>query len=247
VISIRTLFALIALCACQNCAAIETITLAVENSWPPYSDNNGNGISKDIIQAAYDSVNVNVKFITVPYARAIKMAELGQVDGAFNVTKQKSTMGILNFGEIPILQATASFYYNNDSEMNFNSVNEIPNKTSVGIIIGYEYSDQFEKNRSRFNEIKVNNQTQLIKLLRTKRIDVAIMFDEVAKSKLDKMGLNINDIKKGKINHKSDIYVAFSKLKDTNNAIKLLDKGLTNIKKKVILKLMMELDFSYIK
>lgn len=114
--------------------------------------------------------------------------------------------------------------------MNFKSVHEIPKETSIGVIIGYEYGDSYEKNKSRFNEVKVNNQTQLINLLRKNRIDVAIMFDEVAKSKLEKIGLNLQDIKKGEINHKSDIYVAFSKKKNTKAAMKLLDKGLAKIK-----------------
>ena len=230
-IFLQNLFAIIILIICQNCAAIETIMLASENSWAPYSDLNGDGISKDIIQAAYNSVNVKVEFIAVPYARALKMAELGQVDGAFNVTKQKSTSEKLNFGKAPILQATASFYYHNDSEMNFSSTNEIPKEATVGVIIEYEYGDAYEKNKSRFNEVRVSNQEQLIQLVRKKRIDVAIMFDEVVKNKLEKMGLKLNDIKKGQINHKSDIYVAFSKSKDTKNAMKLLDEGLFNIKK----------------
>ena len=228
---LRTLFAVISLIISQNCAALESIVLAAENSWPPYSDKNGDGISKDIIQAAYSSVNVKVEFISVPYARALKMTELGQVDGAFNVTKQKSTIEIFNFGKTPIFQATASFYYHNDSVNDYASVNEIPEGISVGVIIGYEYGDNYEKNKNRFSEVSVTNQTQLIELLRKKRIDVAIMFDEVVKSKLKKMGLHLNDIKKGQINHKSDIYVAFSKSKDTKNAIKLLDQGLVNIKR----------------
>lgn len=230
-IFLRNLFVIFILSIYQDCAALESITLAAEDSWPPYSDKSGNGISKNIIQAAYNSVNVEVEFIAVPYARAIKMTELGQVYGAFNVTKQKSTIEIFNFGQTPILQVTASFYYHNNSAMNFISTNEIPKETSVGVIIGYEYGDNYEENKSRFNEIRVSNQEQLIQLLRKKRIDVAIMFDEVVKSKLEKMGLNLDDIRKGQINHKSDIYVAFSKSKNTKNAMKLLDEGLLNIKR----------------
>jgi polar amino acid transport system substrate-binding protein len=217
----------------QHCLAIASITLAAENSWPPYSDENGNGFSKSIIKAAYSAINVNVEFIAVPYARALKMTEQGQVDGAFNVTKQKSTIEIFNFGEIPILQATASFYYHNDSLLNFSSINEIPKDTSVGVIIGYEYGDKYELYKSQFKEVKVANQSQLIGMLRNKRIDMAIMFDEVAKNKLREMGLELNDIKKGAINHKSDIYVAFSKAKNTNNAMKLLDKGLIKLKNEI--------------
>jgi polar amino acid transport system substrate-binding protein len=52
------------------------------------------------------------------------------------------------------------------------------------------------------------------------------MFDDVVKSKLSDMGLQPNDIRKGKLHQKSDIYVAFSKSKNTRNAMKMLDKGL---------------------
>jgi hypothetical protein len=40
------------------------------------------------------------------------------------------------------------------------------------------------------------------------------------------MGLQPNDIRKGKLHQKSDIYVAFSKSKNTKHAMKMLDKGL---------------------
>jgi polar amino acid transport system substrate-binding protein len=229
VILIRNLVSIIVLILSQNCFATESITLAVENSWPPYSDQNGNGISKNIIEAAYNAMNVEVNFIAVPYSRALRMAEHGQVDGAFNVTKQESTIEKFNFGEVPILQTTASFYYHKDSTINFTSTNEIPNTTSVGVIIGYEYGNNYEKNRSRFKEVAVANQEQLIQLLKKRRIEVAIMFDEIVKNKLENMGLHTSDIRKGKINHKSDIYVAFSKSRDTKNAIKLLDEGLIRI------------------
>lgn len=225
----KHLFAIVALMASLNSAA-ETITLAVENSWPPFADKDGNGISKEIIQAAYSSVNMRVEFIAVPYARALIMAEQGQVDGAFNVTKQKSTLEKFYFGEVPILKTSASFYYHIDSAMNFTSNNEILKDTSVGVIIGYEYGDNYEKNKHRFKEVKVANQAQLFQLLKKKRIDVAIMFDEVVKSKLDNMQLDFDDIRKGSINHESYIHVAFSQAKDTAKAMRLLDKGLRNIK-----------------
>jgi len=137
---------------------------------------------------------------------------------------------MFNFGNVPILQASASFYYHNDSSLNFTSVKDIPKGTSIGVIIGYEYGDNYDIYKSRFREVKVASQSQLIGLLRNKRIDMAIMFDEVVKSKLNEMGLQFNDIKKGTINHTSDIYVAFSKSKNTIKAMNLLEKGLIKIK-----------------
>ncbi|WP_189378109.1 substrate-binding periplasmic protein [Thalassotalea profundi] len=214
----------------STCFSSESIKLAVENSWPPYSDINGNGISKDIIQKAFASVNINVEFIVVPYKRALFLAEVGEVVGAFNVTKQESTTKVFSFGEEAILQAEASFYYENSNKLNVKSANEIPTGASIALIIGYEYGNDYEKNKHRFNEIRVSNQKQIIQLIRNKRVDLAIMFDEVAKYTLREMGLERNDIKQGGINHKSDIYVAFNKNQETTPLIKLLDQGLRNIK-----------------
>ena len=202
------------------------IKLAAENSWPPYSNEVGEGISKDIIQRAFDSVGVEVEFIVVPYARALLLAQLGKVDGAFNVTKQKSTLDKFAFGEVPILQVKASFYYHKESGLNFKTVDEIPAGTSIALILDYEYGELYEKDRDRFNEVRVSNQKQIIKLLQLKRVDMAIMFDDVAEYYLSELTLNKNEIKKGHINHTSDIFVAFNKYKDLSEVILLLDQGI---------------------
>lgn len=206
------------------------VTLAVENSWPPYSDNQGNGLSKNIIKKAYQAVNVDVNFIVVPYARALHMVKIGSVDGAFNVTKQANTERIFSFGEESLLQAKASFYYHKNSTLDFSSAKSIPDNTIIALILGYEYGDTFQNNKHRFKEVRVVTQEQIINLIRKKRVDMAIMFDEVAKDTMTKMGLAHSAIKQGQINHQSDIYVAFNKKAETTKVIKLLDEGLRIIK-----------------
>jgi polar amino acid transport system substrate-binding protein len=206
------------------------VTLAVENSWPPYSNNQGNGISKEIIIKAYHAVNVEVEFIVVPYTRALHMVKIGSADGAFNVTKQANTEDIFNFGEEYLLKAKASYYYNQDATLNFSTATSIPDGTTIALILGYEYGDIFQQNKHRFKEVRVVNQEQIVQLIRKKRVDMAIMFDEVAKDTMTNMGLKHSSIKQGQINHQSDIYVAFSKINDTKEMMRLLDEGLNRIR-----------------
>jgi len=205
------------------------IKLGVENSWPPYSDSLGNGISKVIIQKAFDAMNVEVKFYVFPYARVLKMTEDGELDGAFNVTKQASTIDKFNFHQIPLFYAHASFYYPPNSTLNYQNVNEIPDNTIIALIIDYEYEDQYEANRERFNEVRVSKQKQIVQLLLKQRVDMAIMFDDVAKYTLEQMELPVTTIKKGFANHTSEIFVAFSKVRATDKMIKQLDQGLRKI------------------
>ena len=103
----------------------------------------------------------------------------------------------------------------------------------IGLIIGYEYGDDYEKHRQRFNEVRLTKQSQIIEMLQSNRIDMAIMFDEVAAYSLQKSNLPSSTIKQGAINHISDIYIAFSKSRDTDNIIKAFESGLKKINNSV--------------
>ncbi|KXI30327.1 transporter substrate-binding domain-containing protein [Paraglaciecola hydrolytica] len=215
----------IILLAC-NCHAKNKIVLAAEDSWPPFSRSDGEGISQQTILQAYQLVGVEVEFVVVPYARALHMAKMGEADGAFNVTKQQSTIAQFSFGEEPLLQAKASFYYPSTSHLDFTSINEAPDSLVIALILGYEYGESYEMNRSRFKEIRVSNQIQIINLMLKNRVDMAIMFDDVAEFYLSKMQVPTTILKKGQVNHISDIYVAFNNKPEIQPLIDKLDLGL---------------------
>ncbi|GGO70637.1 substrate-binding periplasmic protein [Bowmanella pacifica] len=213
--------------AAQSSYAQTTVILAAESSWPPYAKADGQGISRDIIEKAYALTGTKVTFVIVPYARALHLTKQGDVDGAFNVTRQESTERDFLFGDEPLLQATASFYFPPNSSLNFESILNAPNRMTVAIIIGYEYGDLYDKQRYRFSEVAVSSQNQIIKLLRRDRVQSAIMFDRVAEYHLQQLKLPLSSIRKGPINHISDIHVAFSRERPSAKAaMSKLDEGL---------------------
>ncbi len=187
------------------------LVLGVEDSWPPYSNKQGEGISKQIVIAAFSAVGQPVRFVVLPYARVLRDVESGNLDGGFNVTRQASTVERFVFGDTPILQAQASFYYAPASPLQLESHSDIADGSRVGMILGYEYGDAYEKHRHRFKEIRVGQQSQIVRMLIAGRLDLAIMFDEVARQTLLDMELPPNAISRGGLNHRSDIYVVFSK------------------------------------
>jgi len=212
---------------------ISNMTLAVEDSWPPYANAYGEGISTDIVKQALESVGVSLNLKVYPYAQLLEEMHKGLIPGGYNVTRQTSREKKLLFGNEPILNATASFYFplNNEKSKHYKSIYDIPDGSTIGVITDYEYGDIYEKQKHRFKEIKVSQQTQIINMLRRGRIDGAIMFDTVANYTLDSMELSRNSIEKGFLNHISEVYVAFSKThKDSHIYAEILDKGLSKIK-----------------
>lgn len=217
----------------QNAIEITAMTLAVEDSWPPYANAYGEGISTDIITQALEAVGVQLTLKVYPYARVLDEISKGLVAGGYNVTRQKSSEKRFIFGDQAILTATASFYYpaNNVTAPSYTSLADIPDDASIGIIADYEYGDLYELHKHRFREIKVLQQSQIINMLMLGRIDGAIMFDTVANHTLKTMNLAEDAISKGFLNHTSDVYVAFSKAhKDSKALANILDQGLLKIK-----------------
>tara|TARA_B100000446_G_scaffold111058_1_gene103678 strand:- start:7240 stop:7977 length:738 start_codon:yes stop_codon:yes gene_type:complete len=214
----------------QKASNDEPVILGVEDSWPPFALSNGSGISAEIVTAAYETMGRRVELRVLPYARVLREVESGALHGGFNVTRQASTQGRFLFGERPILTVQGSFYFPVSSDIDVRVHGDIPDDSHVGLIIGYEYGDQYEAHRSRFKEIRVSSQRQIIKMLLAHRLDMAIMFDEVARYTLVDMGLADVAIRKGERNHTSDIYVAFSKSRADSESLALtLDKGLEKI------------------
>jgi polar amino acid transport system substrate-binding protein len=207
------------------------IIIGAEDSWPPYSDRNGQGISTNIIQAAFAKSGEVPEIHVRAYARVLQEIKTGKLDAGYNVTRQASTEKNFIFGDEPLFKANAYWYFFN-SNKTYASIEAIPNNTKVGVIIDYEYGDAYEKQRQRFIEIKVARQSQLIKMLQQGRIEAALMFEEEANHTLKELGLAESTIQRGFLNHTSDIYLAFSRQHPASaERAKLFDKGIRELKK----------------
>ena len=69
-------------------AGEKTVVLAAEDGWPPFSGPKAKGLAEDVITAAYAAVGYQVKYISVPFARAEYLTLKGKkTDGFFTTIK----------------------------------------------------------------------------------------------------------------------------------------------------------------
>ncbi|QLE87861.1 amino acid ABC transporter substrate-binding protein [Shewanella sp. Scap07] len=206
-----------------------SVKLAAEDNWAPFADQSGQGLSHQLINRAFSRMQVNVDSIIVPYARGLKMAQQGQVDGVFNLVKEQSTEHLFVFGQQPLFTASASFYQNNRHPLKVSTKHQLPAGTRIGIIEGYEYGDELI-HLDQLELLAVSNHNQLINLLLLNRIDAAIMYDQVAKQYLQRMQVS-RDISRQFHNHTGVVYLAFSKQNpDAQTLADTLDAGLLALK-----------------
>lgn len=186
------------------------IHLGAEDSWPPYSDQHGQGISTQLIKAAYAKTNLTPSFQVLPYARVLHDLSSGKIDGGYNVTRQLTTESKYIFGNVPLITVEAYWFFLPGTHSKIQSLGEIPDKFRVGVIRDYEYGDEYEQQRYRFKETQVSQQSQLIRMLNQGRIDAALMFEQEAEFALRQMKIKSTVFDKRFLNHQGDVYVAFS-------------------------------------
>ena len=207
------------------------IHLGAEDSWPPYSDEQGRGISTNIIKAAFAKSGLTPTFQILPYARVLHDLESGKIDGGYNVTLQSSTKKKYLFGNVPLLRVEAYWFFRPNTFTTIKRIEDAPAKLRVGVIRDYEYGDIYENHRHRFIEVKVTQQSQIIRMLKQGRIDAAVMFDKEAEYALRDMNWKSDIFEKRFLNHRGDVYVAFShKSPRAHWLAEQLDKGLTELK-----------------
>lgn len=210
---------------------LPVLQLAVEDSWPPYADAAGRGLSTDIVRAAFDAVGVAVSIEIKPYARVMRDLEAGLVDGGYNITKLSANLERFIFGEEPLATATVSFYYRPGAVKDYRSAFDVPTGTRIATIIDYDYGDEFESQRPRFREYKVMRQSQIVHMLIAGRVEAAVMYDRVAAYTLNTLGLPPETIVRGSTIHPNDVYVAFSRHNPhAQEYAALLDEGLRKIR-----------------
>ncbi len=207
------------------------IHIAAEDNWPPFSDHKGQGLSEQLVKAAFATQGYQITTVVVPYARALYFTRQGKTDACWNVTRQQNTEQEFTLHKTPLFSADSSFYYYLRSKP-YASVAQIPDGAVVGVILSYEYGDLFEQHKHRFKLVQVSTHAQLIGLLNSNKLDLAIFFDDVLRYYLQHEGIKAQNIQRGQLNYSSEIYLAFSK--DNPQSIKrakALDAGIKQLKK----------------
>jgi ABC-type amino acid transport substrate-binding protein len=190
VFSLAVLLVVWSIGAAQN----KTVVIAVEDDAAPWSRPDGSGYANDLVIAAFKAVNIDVDLKVVPYARCKRMAMNGEVVACFNTSPSADLAGSIELATKPLFTVNSAYFYNVKKPIRLTNEKQLPDKTVVGTVIGYEYPNSFEELKQRGVVVVEESPSEEVNLrkLAAGRIDLALLvFNEMksASSLIKKAGV----------------------------------------------------------
>lgn len=161
----------------------DKIITAIADPWAPFvdPDNSTDGLSLEIIRAAYKTQGFSVTMKYVPWARALDSVKNGEYDILPGVWYSKERAEYLYFSN-HYTSNNIIFASNISDSFEYSGLDSLTGKT-VGIIRGYGYSENF-MNADNFNREPTNTLLSNILKLVNHRVDYIIEDEIVLKTKI---------------------------------------------------------------
>ncbi|MEF7613719.1 transporter substrate-binding domain-containing protein [Aquincola sp. MAHUQ-54] len=158
--------------------AQRTLTLAAEDDWAPYSsmkaDRSGvEGLSPDLVRAAFRTQDIEVNFLVVPFSRCLMYAETGRVAGCFNATITEANRNTYHWHATPLFHEDLAIFARSDAARAGLTEKHLEGKL-VGITAGYTYPTSFMTN-PRITRQSANSDANLLNMLAAGRVEYILL------------------------------------------------------------------------
>ncbi|CAN5877814.1 transporter substrate-binding domain-containing protein [soil metagenome] len=159
-------------------AAAETVVIAAEDDWAPYSSLPPNksapeGFAVDLVREAFKSQGIDVKFESVPFTRCMFLAKTGAVAGCFNASPVDDSRGEYVWHTTPMFKEDLAIFGLTSNPRRDLSLKDLEGKTA-GYTLGYICPGDFMSN-NRIRKRGVKSDKLLLNMLLAGRVDYILM------------------------------------------------------------------------
>jgi len=216
----------------------KTLTIAADE-WCPINctpDKAPLGIGIDLAKAAFEPLGYQIKYVTMPWTRALEEVRKGTVDAVVGANTTDDPT--LVFPKSPLYFMTDDFYALKGHSIAFKDMNSLK-AYKVGTIKGYGYSGDlanFIKSQSAVSgaiqEVSGDDAgLQNIRKLQAKRIDVMVESGPVMSYRLKQMNLTEQIVHVGSL-PQDNIFIGFSQAKpESKQRAQQFDEAVARLRK----------------
>lgn len=131
----------LALCSTLMAAshtAPEILEVGVEDAAAPWSQADGTGYANDVARAAFAASGITMRAKVLPYARCKSLVLAGQLAACVSMSPAPELRQLVRFSARPMFVFACDFFENPSYPIG-RSIDELPLRSVVGTVLGYEY------------------------------------------------------------------------------------------------------------
>ncbi|MCL1051101.1 transporter substrate-binding domain-containing protein [Shewanella abyssi] len=213
-------------------AQAEQIVIA-SDIWCPYICADDSGYLVELTQQAFLTVGVSAKFETIPFQRALRLAQRDRIHAVLAVSAEHIERFKLQTSNIALGQYSNDFYVHSSNDWQYSAFTDLKGK-ALASILGYDYGDKINQYlKQSTSSYRASGETPLktnLNLLRKDRVDVLLGNRYVIAHTAKAFGYS-EDIKfAGSEGISTPLYVGFSHKDLENNYQDKFAEGIENIK-----------------
>lgn len=129
--------------------ADQIVRIGAEDDWYPYTalrDGQVQGMSVDIVRAAFAASNTRIELLPYPYARCMELTRTGQLAACFNTAPDARIASEFRLPQEALFSDDILLWANSDEAQPITDLEQLAGR-KVAVTIGYEYGSAFDSNR----------------------------------------------------------------------------------------------------
>jgi len=199
--------------AATSASAAETVSVGAEDSWAPYSGlvkGELQGMTVDIVRAAYQAVGVTARFEPMPYARCVALTRSGVQLACFDTFRTPDTESDFLWHSPCLFQVEYLIYTHADSKHKKRlGVRDLEGQ-HVALTRGYEYGTEFDRNTKIQRELSSSDESNF-RMLLAGRVEYTVTAKTIADKLFREHPELAHQFKAVGSVSRNDVYMAFSR------------------------------------
>ncbi|WP_420549018.1 substrate-binding periplasmic protein [Curvivirga sp.] len=162
----------------ESAYSAEPLEIATIGNFPPYTyliDEQLTGIDIDILDELSRRSGVKFTYVTLPWKRALKKTEIGEVDGMFSLFHNQKRASYAHFIEPAIHYSTYKLFVRTGEEFIYQDVSDLYGK-SVVLNLGYYINSPLERaiKAGKVKVLRIPYTGEALAVLANRKVDVLI-------------------------------------------------------------------------
>lgn len=190
----------------------DPIRIGAEDDWYPYTayrEGRVQGMSVDILRAAFAATGQSVELLPYPYARCMEMARSGELAACFNTSPDDRVRAEYQLPQQPLFSEEILLWARADQPDAITDLAQLNDKR-VAVTLGYEYGPRFDEHTG-IVRVAVRRDLNGFLMLQRQRVDFTAAYRGTARALFNEYPELAHQFVPVAVLHRPQLYLSVSR------------------------------------